>query len=321
MKCNIDFCSNLVASEELNNKRFSKIYCSFHVNNGVKVTCSYCNKVHFVRASRYYKSSTKIFMHNTCSISFRNQSDSMRLVSKNNIERFNNSEEGKKILVNNGLKYGLKNLKNLKIGICDSCSKHTELCHQSKGKRCLSCYNAKTLLVESKCSKCENIKRLSPQSNFKLCYSCYNAKIFDRELYYSKEIKDSKILFENTPLSFKDIDLYLKIPGVWAVFGYENNVKYCLDVCQTKNIGYEILGWIRQLNFCKGKTDEELLFMNKKFQTYNRIKKRNIASYENIEIVIVKTGVEDKILREHIESSYAHKFKSLFWSPAPGQKL
>jgi len=76
----------------------------------------------------------------------------------------------------------------------------------------------------------------------------------------------------------------------------------------------------RCLDFNKDLTDEEIEEENKRYY-YNRRKKRDQAQYDDITYKIVAINIEDKEKREEIEAYYAHENKSIFWSPAPNQKI
>ena len=167
-------------------------------------------------------------------------------------------------------------------------------------------YNEITRHLGNRCIKCNPLENT-----------------FNRDKFYNSKFNFIDFEFINKKISWRNIDPLNNIPGVWAVWASDNK---CLDVCQTINIGSEMLGWIRNYNACRGKSDEELIKMNKKYQKYNRKKKRDIAEYCSklnskpiFKLVAIK--IKDKKKREDIEAQYAHDNKALFWSPAPGQKL
>ena len=170
------------------------------------------------------------------------------------------------------------------------------------------------------CNKCFK----NTMHNGNICYSCNPNKknYFDREKFYNKKFELINFESEEKIISFEDIDNLMGIPGVWAIYSSDNK---CLDVCSTINIGKEMLVWIRNYIACKNKSDEELEFMNKTRQKYNRKKKRDIGLYcDKVEskpiFKIVKTNVYNRLIREEIEMQYAFNTKSMFWSPAPGEQ-
>ena len=75
----------------------------------------------------------------------------------------------------------------------------------------------------------------------------------------------------------------------------------------------------RCLDFNKYLIDEGIE-ENKRYYC-NRVKKRDQAQYDDITYKIVAINIEDKEKREEIEAYYAHENNSIFWSPAPNQKI
>ena len=164
------------------------------------------------------------------------------------------------------------------------------------------------------CVKCKEYK--DKRNYIGLCPDCSG---FDRETYYSKILSPIKFQYINKSISkasLKGIEKFNKIPGVWAIWSGNE----CLDVCQTIDIGKEMLTVSRCLDFNKDLTDEEIEEENKRYY-YNRRKKRDQAQYDDITYKIVAINIEDKEKREEIEAYYAHENKSIFWSPAPNQKI
>ncbi|MGM0197361.1 hypothetical protein [Enterococcus sp. AZ180] len=201
-------------------------------------------------------------------------------------------------------------------GVCSSCKNESDL---NIYGYCFSCRIDGWGFSTRFCNECND----NTFHNGYYCVKCSEMKIgsaFNRESFYSSKLEKLKISFKEKPVSIESIDPYAGIPGVWAIFGEDlSGSRICLDVCQTKDIGSEMLGWIRQANACKGKTDEEISKLNEKYSSYNRIKKRNIMNHKNISFVIVKEKELDFISRENIELAYACKTRAKYWSPAPGQ--
>ena len=158
------------------------------------------------------------------------------------------------------------------------------------------------------------------------CFQCNPWEIsgggtsFNREKFYSSKFDLIDFEYINTKISWENLDPLNGVPGVWAVWSFDNK---CLDVCQTQNIGVEMRGWIRNYYANKDKSDEELIEMNRKYQNYNRKKKRDIAKYcsdlnSKPIFKVVATGITSKSRREVIEAQYAYNFRSIFWNPSPG---
>ena len=191
------------------------------------------------------------------------------------------------------------------------------------GNRCRKC---KPWIVKGKYYKLCNICNKNTLHIGNRCLECHPIK-FNIEKFYNNKFKIiDNISFNNKLLNLKDINNFENIPGVYSIWGYKNNKKYCLNVCETKNIKKEILNFFRVGLRYKNKTNEEIkelvIKSNRKQQIklYNRFCKiRNILSFNNIFIIIIKTNIKSKKLREKIEAQYAHDNKSLFWAPAPGQ--
>ena len=220
-------------------------------------------------------------------------------------------------------------IKGTEIKYCNSCNKETA----HVGKRCRNCDPWVYGNPGFKLKKCNN--KNSDHFGVKVlhignrCFKCNPWKIssgrasFNREKFYSSKFDLIDFESVNKKISWENLDPLNGVPGVWAVWSVDNK---CLDVCQTNNIGVEMRGWIRNYFACKGKTDEELIEMNRKYQNYNRKKKRDIAKYcsdlnSKPIFKVVVTDIINKDHREAIEAQYAHDNKSLFWNPAPGQSL
>ena len=220
-------------------------------------------------------------------------------------------------------KYGLcKNCRLDGLGAsyryCDKCLEITI----HNGYKCFKC-NPETSknfgLRKRFCKCCNDFTMHSGQSCFK-CLGVVSTTEFNREEFYKDKFLNTKISFNEKPVSLDSTEIYAGIPGVWAVFGEESpGYEIFLDVCQTKDIGSEMLGWIRQANACKDKTDEELIELNEKHMSYNRFKKRDIMNHDKISFKIVALDVAEFNEREKVELDYACQSKSKFWSPAPGQ--
>ena len=212
-------------------------------------------------------------------------------------------------------------------GLCYKCNKHSEkrditgLC-----KKCRSEITLRSNKINSSPGECRKCNKYSEKRSITgLCKDCSFkvANNFDREKFYNSKLSLISFKSSDNIISLDDIDSLNNIPGVWSIWSSDNK---CLDVCQTINIGKEMLGWIRNYNACKDKTDEELIEMNRIYQSYNRIKKRDIADYcKNLNskpiFKLVSININDKTERENIEAQYAHNNKSIFWNPAPNQKL
>lgn len=335
-RCKIPNCNNLTSSETNKNNRYSKLYCEQHVK-GVDYICKECKKICISSASDYMKS-----IKNTgspprycrkCAVTLLNKSPAMREQARilgnycknNNIGAF--SEEAKKLALKNRTSpeaCKLREKTKRKNGFYDingGYYKGLELRRKNGSlQKWIDSGQTKEARRKQNITKWKNMTKEEKEIRLNRLNS--GAK-FNRINFYSSKLQLIDFKYINKPLSLKDIDPLNNIPGVWAVWASDNK---CLDVCQTINIGSEMLGWIRNYNACRGKSDEELIKMNKKYQNYNRKKKRDIAEYCSrlnskpiFKLVAIK--IKDKNKREDIEAQYAHDNKALFWSPAPGQKL
>ena len=223
--------------------------------------------------------------------------------------------------------------KLMKPGICTKCNKPTNKNRDATGLcfKCRVILSKKIALKATNAGLCSTCGKYSLNRNFsKNCYSCcykllkkYKGNFFNREKFYSSKFDLIDFESENKKISWENLDPLNGVPGVWAVWSIDNK---CLDVCQTKNIGVEMRGWIRNYYANKGKTDEELIEMNRRYQKYNRSKKRDIAKYcsdlnSKPIFKIVATNIDSKEEREVIETQYAYDNKAIFWNPAPGQLL
>ena len=194
-------------------------------------------------------------------------------------------------------------------GECTNCKRYSKV--RNRYGLCPECFKKNT---PGKCLICGKIVNKRD-----VCGLCFDCGGFDRETYYSKILSPIKFQYINKSISkasLKDIEKFNKIPGVWAIWSGNE----CLDVCQTIDIGKEMLTVSRCLDFNKDLTDEEIEEENKRYY-YNRRKKRDQAQYDDITYKIVAINIEDKEKREEIEAYYAHENKSIFWSPAPNQKI
>ena len=101
---------------------------------------------------------------------------------------------------------------------------------------------------------------------------------------------------------YSSFSYYNNIPGIWAVYGKNlDNIKICLDVCQTKDIGNEMRLGLRKLIAQK----------NNKYKEF--------VKYKDIIFIPVKLNIMDFEKREAIKALYAIKYNSLYWSPSPTQ--
>ena len=194
-------------------------------------------------------------------------------------------------------------------GECTNCKRYSKV--RNRYGLCPECFKKNT---PGKCLICGKIVNKRD-----VCGLCFDCGGFDRETYYSKILSPIKFQYINKSISkasLKGIEKFNKIPGVWAIWSGNE----CLDVCQTIDIGKEMLTVSRCLDFNKDLTDEEIEEENKRYY-YNRRKKRDQAQYDDITYKIVAINIEDKEKREEIEAYYAHENKSIFWSPAPNQKI
>lgn len=198
-------------------------------------------------------------------------------------------------------------------GECTNCKRYSKV--RNRYGLCPECFKKNT---PGKCLICGKI--VNKRDVCGLCKDCADkCGGFDRESYYSKILSPIKFQYINKSISkasLKGIEKFNKIPGVWAIWSGNE----CLDVCQTIDIGKEMLTVSRCLDFNKDLTDEEIEEENKRYY-YNRRKKRDQAQYDDITYKIVAINIEDKEKREEIEAYYAHENKSIFWSPAPNQKI
>ena len=107
---------------------------------------------------------------------------------------------------------------------------------------------------------------------------------------------------EIIPATYSSFDIYNKIPGIWAIWGEDSDdIKLCLDVCQTKDIGNEMRKGLRKLITQK----------NKKYKKF--------INYKNIIFILIKSNILDFKERELLEAIYAVKNNSIYWSPSPTQ--
>ena len=217
--------------------------------------------------------------------------------------------------------------KNRSSGLCTRCGKYLKI--RTRAGLCIDCVSEDTIKnnrLRNTPGLCLSCKKYFDKRNiFGVCYKCMKAggSTFDREAFYKEKFNLISFDSLDQDISWDNIDSLKDIPGVWSVWASDNK---CLDVCQTINIGREMLAWIRSYNACKDKTDEELIKMNIKHRRYNRKKKRDIAKYcssLNTKPIfkVVSINIETKEQREAIESQYAHDNKAIFWNPGLGQKL
>lgn len=221
-----------------------------------------------------------------------------------------------------------KSKERSKSGLCKICNKLSKT--RSITGICPTCVSEiiksrnKQNTKPGKCVICNRF--FNRRNSFGCCVKCSlgdSAPSFDREAFYKEKFKLISFDSLDQEISWDNIDSLKGIPGVWSVWSSNNE---CLDVCQTIDIGKEMLAWIRSYKACKGKSDEELIEMNIKYRRYNRRKKRDIAKHcFNLNskpiFKVVSTNIETKEQREAIESQYAHDNKSIFWSPGLGQKI
>ena len=138
---------------------------------------------------------------------------------------------------------------------------------------------------------------------------------FGREGFYKEKL--NLISFESIDkeILLEDIDSLINIPGVWS--RWSNDM--CLNVCQTNNIGREMLLSIRKFDSLKNlKTYKKNNPGIEKswWEVYlNELKDSN----NNIIFKLVAINIFCKEERELIEAQYAHDNKARYWNPAPGQ--
>lgn len=203
---------------------------------------------------------------------------------------------------------------------CTICNKKT----MHIGKSCSSCIGSrqiKKLLNNKYCVKCDRIT----QHSGKMCKVC-NGKIsanilnnFEREEFYKSQLDIVKLNTVEETVSLNDIEKYLNIPGVWARYTPEGD---CLNVCETKDIGKELLKSIRKFNNIKDKAKFDEYKSNNSnlykswWDTYIKELKDSSGC---IVIKIIATNIKTKEERERIEMQYAHNKKAKYWNPAPNQ--
>ena len=200
---------------------------------------------------------------------------------------------------------------------CDKCDKITK---RNAFGLCIEC-----VIKPKFCKECNKITKRNATGQ---CTICYPPNSFNRDKFYSSKLKLVSFKSDNKIITLEDIDLYKLIPGVWSIFGLdENNKEICLDVCETQDIGNEMLKGLRLISEGKnnlGKTDKAIKksrFDYSYNDSFKRIKYRNIVEYKNIIFKLVLINIETKDERWKIESQYAHDNKAKFWNLAPGQNI
>ena len=211
----------------------------------------------------------------------------------------------------------------MKPKFCEICDKITK--RDTVGK-CIICA-VKERVKPKYCKICDKITK---RNIFNQCIIC-SPNVFNRDKFYSLKLQLISFESKNKIITLKDIDKYINIPGIWSICSKdENNQEICLDVCETQNIGKEMLGGLNLLETGKNnlnKTDEEIKKSRidyKSDDSNKRIKYRNIAEYKkygNIIFKLVSINIENKEQRWNIESQYAHDNKAKYWNPAPGQSI
>ena len=127
-----------------------------------------------------------------------------------------------------------------------------------------------------------------------------------KESNYSPSIELNKDEIDIT--SYIIYDKFLKIPGVYALYGcYKNsNKNLCIDVAQSNDIGKEIKSFIRKL-FIKNNIKQKIKYKN------------IIKKFEKLKIKIINTDICLEEERLTIEAFYAKENNALIWRPEPDQ--
>lgn len=194
-------------------------------------------------------------------------------------------------------------------------------------KALLKVFNSKFESLEhinGKCRKCNEETIIT--KDFQWCKDCkphgnIDGGKFDREKFYQSKLDKVNFNYIDKQISLEDIDSLKGIPGVWCKsYIDENKKEICLDVCQTKDIGKEMLWSIRVFDSNANKSDNELKHDN---QFSLRKKYRNMYNdcKGNIIYKVLAINIQDQVDRELIEMQYAYETQAKYWSPAPGQNL
>lgn len=205
-----------------------------------------------------------------------------------------------------------ENLENLNRNKDFSPNKIANLIENSNINK-IDYFKLKEIVEDWNNSSQEDIEKLINIANH------YNIPTNYQEYFYSKFL--NIINFKSVNLLVNDFNKFKNIPGVWSVWNEDKTV--CLDVAQTKNIGFEMKRYLRRLNFNKDLSDEDIDKMNNKYNSkMNRYKYRNIMKDTNkVNFIIIVIDINSKIEREMIEAQYAHDNRARYWSPAPGQNI
>ena len=220
------------------------------------------------------------------------------------------------------------------FGLCIKCiikPKYCELCKEITKRNafgnCIIC-STKEMTKPKYCEKCNKITNRNVSGS---CMICNNPGGFNRDTFYASKL--DLVLFEsdNKIITLEEINNYNNISGVWSIWGTnEKDNKICLDVCETQDIGKEMLKGLRLIGEGrnnKDKTYEEIRESRSNYTTNDlgkRIKYKNIAEYLKYGYVIFKlviVNILTKNERWDIESKYAHDNYAKYWNPAFGQKL
>ena len=137
-----------------------------------------------------------------------------------------------------------------------------------------------------------------------------------REEFYQSLFSIISLESEDKIISFDEIDKLKGIPGVWARWTMDG---VCLNVCQTRDIGKEMLLSIRKFNSLKTLKDYKKAYPDKIKSWWSVYKNELKDSKNNLIFKLVATNIKNKMEREKIEIQYAHDNKARYWNPAPGQ--
>ena len=327
INCIIPGCNNKVDSIEFNNMHKSKNFCHNHSNNGVEVKCIICNKILIKKPYVFIKNKkeNKDFICASCSgaknlVKFRNTSEGklhQKNIANKNAEKWRNSEKGKEFAKNLGIKncINLINYTRSEIGREKIRERIIKYNKTPKAMADIKALGLKTGTINiTKYNKSEIHKQeVRTRINNKVKI-IKNLNIF---------IQEKEELNITNYFSFKKYD---NVPGVWSIFGEGlDGIKICLEVCQTQDIGKEMLRGIRLLSEGKNnkdKTNEEIKqsrILYNSDDSNRRIKYRNIVEYKNIIFVIIDINIKTKKERESIEGIYAIKNDAKYWKPTVSQ--
>ena len=359
MECMIPECN--CGTKKDTNKIGSKQYCQEHSDNGVKVICSICKSEYIILAKNYMKfiRSNKEIICRKCSLIKHNKSKQMidrarkmgleygpitgPINIKIAIKNWSNSEQNLKNISALGFKHAkewnpseegqahilkLNKSEPMRKQAKQSIIKANEFWNTKEGKI------KRKLIIKDSGFRIEfcNICNRETMHVSARCFVCDPWEGgFDRNTFYDSKFSIISFKSEDKIISFNSLDILNGIPGIWSIWSKnKNNEEICLEVCETQNIGKEMLQGIRLIHKGKenlNKTDIEIKESRKNYiidDSSKRIKYRNIYShnkYGEIIFKLVKININNKIERQDLEAQYAHDNKALFWNPAPGQNI